>query len=425
MRLPLPAYLPAGAERVELGLVQDGVGWHDGTASVRLQRARGRRVLVRTGISTFRHLGDDLIARELLGALARNLPDVIPVLLAHPTDDLADRFGCEVATSPIALGRKPRDLVSQARLLARGQEVEDPLVAEALEPFRSASALVLAPGGGLASRYAAEALEPSALEVLIAHAMGIPVLVEGASVGPIDARKDQAAIAELLNDAQRITVRDAGSATVARRIGRGVDAAVVPDLATAAVGHLGRARAAAADWLASINVPADRRYAVVSLRGATADASHVETVRHALSQLPEHTAWLFLPHIDDDLALLDADQWAAAHLVPVAPMPDQVLAAIVAGATMAMGSRFHHSVIATAAGVRTVALVRNDYDRVRIKALEGASGLQIVAIDRPDDAAAAAAELLGAPDPVPAARWDAAGFAAALAARLPAPPPLG
>jgi polysaccharide pyruvyl transferase WcaK-like protein len=443
VRLPLPAGLPDGAEHLQVGLVQDGIGWHDSLATARLRVVPGRRVLVSTGISTFPHLGDDLITREVLAALARHLPDVVPVLLAHPTDGIGDRFGCEVASSPASLptsgnrsaegGRRSRDLVTQARLMAKGDVPADPLVAEVLEPFAAASALVLAPGGGLASRYSAEALMVCAVEALIARAFGLPVLIEAPSIGPIEMRRDHAALAQLLNDSTRVTVRDQSAADAARRIGRAINPTVVPDIATAAASHIGTGAKVAAEWLASRNVPADRAYAVISLRGGSSDAAHMETVRRAVEALPEHTALIFLPHCTDaggitgvdDRAVL-ADGWAGAHLVPWDPsLGDRAAVGLIAGATATIGTRFHLSVMAAASGVRAIALVGDEYDRLRIRGLKRSTGVRVVELDNPDAAASAVVDLLASPDPEPVEHWDPITFSNALAEVLPIAPRLG
>lgn len=439
-RLPLPDRLPDGATQLQVGLVQDGVAWHDAVASIRLQVQSGRRILVSTGISTFAHLGDDLITSQVLTAIARHLPDVVPTLLAHPADGIAERFGCEVATSPVSLapaggraaegGRRSRDLVTQARLMAKGDLPADPLVAEVLAPFAQADALVLAPGGGLASRYSAEALMVCAVEALIARAFGLPVFVEGPSIGPIEMRRDHAALAQLLNDATRITVRDQLSADAARRIGRAISPEVVPDPATTAVDHIGGGRAAARTWRHAQNIPDDRPYAVISLRAGSRDAAHLETVRAAVARLPEHTALIFLPHCADpggvdDRSVVASDPWASSHLVVWDPaLGDQAAVALVAGAAITIGTRFHLSVLAAAAGVRAVGLVGDEYDRLRIRGLRRSTGVRVVELDNPQAAAGAVADLVAGPDPEPVEHWDARSFADALSTALPAPPRL-
>lgn len=440
VRLPLPASLPEGAAQVQVGLVQDGVAWHDARASARIQVQNGRRVLVSTGISPFRHLGDDLITSQVLSALARDLPDVVPTLLAYPTADIAERFGCEVATSPASLGapsarggdssRRSRDLVTQARLMAKGDAPSDPIVAEILAPFARASALVLAPGGGLASRYSEEALMVCAMEALIARAFGLPVLLEGPSIGPIEVRRDHAALAQLLNESKRVTVRDQSSADAARRIGRAISPEVVPDPASAAIGHIGAQADVAADWLRSHNVPPGRAYAVISLRSGSNDGRHLETVRAAAEALPEHTALIFLPHCHtpramDDRVVVENDAWASAHLVVWDPaLSDRAAVALIGGASVTIGTRFHLSVLASAAGVRAVALVGDEYDRLRIRGLRRSTGVRVVELDNPAAAAGAVADLIAGPDPEPTERWDAGEFARALSEVLPAAPRL-
>ncbi len=440
VRLSLPPTLPDGAAQVQIGLVQDGVAWHDARASARVRVQAGRRVLVSTGISNFAHLGDDLITTQVLTAIARHLPDVVPTLLAYPSDGITERFGCEVATSPASLGspsarasdstRRSRDLVTQARLMAKGDRPSDALVAEILSPFAQASALVLAPGGGLASRYSGEALMVCAMEALIARAFGLPVLIEGPSIGPIEVRRDHAALAQLLNDSARITVRDQSSADAARRIGRAIAPEVVPDPATAAVAHVGMQAEVAAEWLRSQNIPADRPYAVFSLRDGSKDDRHLETVRAAAESLPEHTALVFLPHCAesgavDDRSVLEGHAWASTHLVVWdQELGDRAAVALVAGASATIGTRFHLSVLAAAAGVRAVALVGDEYDRLRIRGLRRSTGVRVVELDNPGAAAGGVADLMAGPDPEPIEHWDAREFARALSAVLPAAPRL-
>jgi polysaccharide pyruvyl transferase WcaK-like protein len=326
--------------------------------------------------------------------------------------------------------RRSRDLVTHARLMARGDAPGDPLVAEVLAPFARASALILAPGGGLASRYSAEALMVCAVEALIARAFGLPVLVEGPSIGPIEMRRDHAALAQLLNDATRITVRDQVSADAARRIGRAIAPEVVPDPATASVDHVGAQADATADWLRAQNVPPDRAYAVISLRSGTSDARNLATVRAAVEALPEHTALIFLPHCADPVGVDDrqvvaGDEWASSHLVVWDPaLGDRAAVALVAGASVAIGTRFHLSVLAAAAGVRSVALVGDEYDRLRLRGLRRSTGVRVVELDNPAAAAGAVADLVAAPDPEPVEHWDAEAFATALGAVLPPPPRL-
>jgi hypothetical protein len=203
---------------------------------------------------------------------------------------------------------------------------------------------------------------------------------------------------------------------------------VVPDPATAAAGHLGRGPERARAWLEALNVPPERPYVVVSLRdGAPADLTYLPTVRRALEALPEHTAWIYLPHCtdvgggrgSDDLDVLRADPWAGAHLVPgPASLGDRGAVGLIAGAALAIGTRFHLSVLAAATGTPAVCLVGDDYDRLRVRGLRAAPGVRIVELDDPDGAEAAVAELLTAARPEPTERWDPAPLVAALDAAM-------
>jgi hypothetical protein len=148
-----------------------------------------------------------------------------------------------------------------------------------------------------------------------------------------------------------------------------------------------------------------------------------------VSALPEHTALIYLPHCtgdpaDDDLALL-ADEWAGAHLVPFdADLGPGAAVALVHGATIAIGTRFHLSVIAAACGVPSVGLSDDEYDRLRLRGLRDAPGMHRVDLDAPAAAADAVRGALAAPRPDPTPSWDGERFATALAAVLPSAPRL-
>ena len=152
----------------------------------------------------------------------------------------------------------------------------------------------------------------------------------------------------------------------------------------------------------------------------------------AVEALPEHTALIFLPHCVDDPGAegaddrrLLADAWAGAHLVPWdSSLGDAAAVGLVAGAAITIGTRFHLSVLAAAAGTRAVALVGDEYDRLRIRGLRRSTGVRVVELDNPSAAAGAVADLVAGPAPEPVDHWDAEEFAQALGEVLPAPPRL-
>jgi hypothetical protein len=127
----------------------------------------------------------------------------------------------------------------------------------------------------------------------------------------------------------------------------------------------------------------------------------------------------------DDRRVITDDPWASAHVVLWDPsLGDRAAVALVAGATITIGTRFHLSVIAAAAGVPAVALVGDEYDRLRIRGLRRSTGVRVVELDNPNAAAGAVADLLASPAPEPIEHWDAQVFADALSAVLPAAPRL-
>lgn len=437
VRLSIPPVLPRDAQRLEVGVVQEGVAWHDGRVSIGIKSQPGRRVLVSTGVSTFRHLGDDLICHEVLGAIARDLPDVVPVLVAHPTEGLAERFGCDVVDSPSSLPspdtgpladplRRSRELVALARRMASGGEAPNAATAAVMAPFQETDALIVAPGGGLASRYAREALAPTLLEVLIARAFELPVFVEGPSIGPLEQRRDQAAVAQLLQGAVRVALRDPSSADAARRLGKVLSPVVVADPATAALDPISDG-GAARRWLDSRGF-SDRPYAVVSLRGHDERPEHLAAVRRALYAMPEQAVAVYLPHCwgeIDDRELIENDEWARENLaVWDAELSDHAAVALVAGALITVGSRFHLTVLAAAAGVPAVALVGSGYDRRRLRGHQDLPGVRIVERNEPQAVDEAVRVLLAAERPEPTEHWDPTAFTAALAAALPTAPRL-
>jgi hypothetical protein len=91
---------------------------------------------------------------------------------------------------------------------------------------------------------------------------------------------------------------------------------------------------------------------------------------------------------------------------------------LIAGATLAIGTRFHLSVLAAATGTPAVCLVGDDYDRLRVRGLREAPAVRIVELDDPDGAEAAVAQLLAAGRPEPIERWDPAPFIEALDAAM-------
>jgi polysaccharide pyruvyl transferase WcaK-like protein len=438
VRLAVPSFPPPGPASLHLDLAVEGRHIVATVLEVPLEVQLGRRVLVSTGVSPTRHLGDDLITGAVLAALARDLPDVVPVMLAHSPDGLTERFGCPVAPTPSS-GRPfladtdawESDLLRDAKRIVSGEHPLDPANGALVEPFVHASALLVAPGGGLTSTYGREVIGPTALEVQLAAACGVPVLVEGAYVGPLTWRRERIAVLRIARTALRFTVRDVASADAVRELGAFEEPpAIVPDPATAVVPLAVRtASASARAWLDARGIPEGRPYAVFSLRAGTDGAPQVDALREITARLPEGAAAVYLPHctgeLVDDRMVLAGEPWAEANLTVVGPdVDDHTAVALVAGAILTAGSRFHLAVLARAAGVPAVSFVADQYDDTRLAALDGDPGTFLVPYGDSAAASQAAARalLVGRTDPIPT--WDRGDLVATLASLLPPAPRL-
>lgn len=126
------------------------------------------------------NLGDEAILEGILTELRREVPARITVLSRNPADTLA-RHGVEKAISPRALTR--------TEMRAEMEQLD----------------LFILGGGGILYDHDAEAY---LREVLLAHELGIPVVVYAISAGPLVRESSRRAVREALNHARVITVRD-------------------------------------------------------------------------------------------------------------------------------------------------------------------------------------------------------------------------
>jgi polysaccharide pyruvyl transferase CsaB len=128
------------------------------------------------------NLGDEAILEGILGELRASLPAEVTVFSKNPSDTLA-RQKVERAINPRSLTRK-----------------------EITPEIRRLDLLVLGGGGILFDGEVDAYLR----EVLIAHELGVPVLVYAISAGPLARRESRLAVRDALNAAPStvITVRD-------------------------------------------------------------------------------------------------------------------------------------------------------------------------------------------------------------------------
>lgn len=260
---------------------------------------------------------------------------------------------------------------------------EDPARA-LIEVLSECDGLLIAGGGNLNSRYGWLLYERAAA-VVIARALGKPVVISGQTLGPQLTAPDAIVLAEMLLAADLCSMREPASLQLARSMG--VPAAAGLDDASFLT-PAASSEPAAASGTAAVNGVQDlpgSGYVAVTVAplsegredlfaqlGAELDSLHGQT------GLPV----VFVPHMG-----IGADQgWdMAAHAriagamstrslqLPVLPARD--VAGITAGAAMVLTTRYHPAVFALSAGVPVLGLAPDNYSGVRISGAMGNWGL--------------------------------------------------
>jgi polysaccharide pyruvyl transferase WcaK-like protein len=432
--VPLVVSAPwrAGPYALEVGIVREGVAWFDSIARHPVEVRRQRRAVISAGISPHRHLGDDLIVRSALAALAVHRPDVEVTLLAIDPSDATGRFGGASAhdatrivhrSHRVGLGTGLRHvwaLRRDARRHRLGRRLRSPAHAEFLDSLASADVLVLLGAGWMTSRYRISQLLPKLAEAEAAQQLGIPIVFESGTIGPFDNRVDVALARRILRPAARVSVRD-GVRSRRSALEMGIDERSIIEVPDAATWSPMRDDDAAHAWLQQRGLDPRCGWAVVSLRdprdpGASEDGGGVtEAVAEVIDALDRiGVPCVFVPHCVD--TAID-DRVAAAEVASLAPLviddemqADQVIVGLIRHATVAVGNRFHLALIADAAGVPAVFLATSSFDDQRSESFSGGN----VEIVQPAEAVGAvlAAVERGRGEPGP--MWSSQLFTAAL-----------
>jgi len=414
--VPVPVRAPSepGPWRIEVDLVHEHVRWFGQPLVVDVTVHAPPRVALIAGDSPFRHVGDDTIVRAHLQQLALFAPEAEAVLLTGDPDAATGAFavraepdlyggvyaGLDDRGDPDELAPAVRsridELVGAASRFAAGEDLPDPALTRTLRVLSECTALVLASGGALTSAFAVPTLWPQCAAVLVARALGVPVVFSGVTAGPFAAR-DLDLVTAAFAAAELIVVRDAtdSPAELARL---GIDPSrivVAPDPAVAALpAPDGEVFAV----LAALAV-GDRPYVLVSLR----DRAPVPET-DAVAALVDHLAargfaCLAIPHCvhpsEDDRRAHAGVAKLAPALRAVEPLPpDDVISGLVARAALVVGSRYHLAVFAAAAGVPALALVDGPYTerKARGAGLAGPGPVTPLPVD------VSAAELIAAAD---------------------------
>jgi polysaccharide pyruvyl transferase WcaK-like protein len=326
---------------------------------------------------------------------------------------------------PASPARCLRRIVALRRDAARvraGHEPTDPLHAPMLAALHGAVAVVAPGAGWFTSKYRIEQMLPRLAEVEAARVLGVPFLFESGTVGPFEGVLDRRLARRMISGLHRLTVRDGPrSADTARSLGA-TDVAEVPDAATAFEPGPAADRDA---WLTGHGVDPSRPYAVVSIRD-TRDPTAVgdsdatfDTLVAALGVVAERGIQaVFLPHCiapeTDDRPAGRAVAERAPLLVHDDMAPDEVAVAMIHGAALAVGNRFHLALVADAAGTPALFLAATPFDDLRAGAFTGGNVAVVRAQPGGTAGAAAATERIERGHGPPGPRWDPAELGRAL-----------
>jgi polysaccharide pyruvyl transferase CsaB len=147
------------------------------------------------------NMGDEAILESIIAQLRSSLTVRITVFSRNPRDTL-ERYAVE-----------------------RAVPVRDLTKSEAAQEIRDLDLFILGGGGILFDREAPIFLR----EVMIAHELGIPVMVYAVSAGPLTQRSVQNLVRDALNQASAVTVRERGAKKILEEAGVEKDIVVTAD----------------------------------------------------------------------------------------------------------------------------------------------------------------------------------------------------
>jgi polysaccharide pyruvyl transferase WcaK-like protein len=412
--IDVPPPASPGEYVLEADLVNEQVRWFDCPCSMAVRVRRTPKIVVCTGRLPFRHFGHDAIVRGALVALARHCPDVEPVLLDSSPGVQRPDFAAEMrpdAFAALAIERRSTRsavalrlaaLLRDARRATQGRELSHERNRELIETVNGGDLVLLLSAGALASRYW-HGLWTHAAVALVGRRLGKPVVLAGVGVGPYRGFWDRLVASAMFRSASTVMTRDGGASRrellrfgVRRHLVAGEDLARFmvrgPEAETLRV-------------LAGQGLDVDAAYAVVSMRGTSGGDPLVPIASELLEELTDlGLTLIYLPHVEGAEEGNDVEEGLRLArsnplLKVLDPMPtDAVIVDIIARAAVAVGSRFHLSVIAAGAGVGALALVDDrgdDYDRRRVDGLRRTTDTPIEVVGLADGASEARQVLAG------------------------------
>ncbi len=326
------------------------------------------------------HVGDEAIAQAATIELRSRGIDEL-VLLSRDPAQTRDMHGTDSARTvefPWAPLDREKYLDQIFQVLSGETDVlpADDQFWELFRVIQTCDAVLIAGGGNLNSTYGWLLYERAAVAATARH-LGKPLVISGQTFGPVLTAKDAATLARLLNSADLVGARESQSRRLALDLG-------LPELKLSA----GLDDAAFLGASASVPPADTASYIGVSFspaKGGLAQEEYFREVGAVLDELAEASGLgiVFIPHMDSATVRsqdLHAHEQIAAtmsttNLTLLEVLPSEEAAAMTAGASIIITSRYHPAVFSTGAGVPAVALSTDHYSDVRLSGALGNWGL--------------------------------------------------
>lgn len=259
--------------------------------------------------------------------------------------------------------------------------------------MRSCDALLIAGGGNMNSLYGWLLYERAAVAG-IARALELPVVIAGQTLGPVLYGRDREVASELLARASLVGARESSSLTLGRQLAGGDQNKVASCLDDASF-YASKSAAKAEPVSVSDSAVPSGGYIAATFSGGHGPIdreTYVKTVAAALDQAALATgctvvllAHMSTPGMGDGDEAMHAEI-AAAMKTPVGLPPilsAEDTAALTAGASLVITSRYHPVIFALDAELPVVALACEDYSYTRLNGALRNWGLGPLALTLP------------------------------------------
>ncbi|MGO4193098.1 polysaccharide pyruvyl transferase family protein [Arthrobacter sp. YAF17] len=343
------------------------------------------------------HVGDEAMAHACVDELgARGHEDVL--LLTRNVEETRRLFR-KAAAPTLQFPWPPEERAEYLDLVIRAAHGDtdalppEDQVWDLITAMRACDALLIAGGGNMNSTYGWLLYERAAVAG-IACALGLPVAIAGQTIGPVLYGRDRDVAKDLIGRAALVGARESYTLSLARHLAETGQHKVASCLDDATF-YAGRAAAKVKSVDVGDSLAPAGPYIAATFSGGHGPAdreAYIKAVAAALDQaaLATGCAVVLLAHMSTP-GLGDGDEGvhseiAAAMTVPVVAPPilsAEDTAALTAGASMVITSRYHSVVFALDAGLPVVALACEDYSHARLNGALQNWGLGPLALTLP------------------------------------------